>query len=34
VNRIILVGHSYGGAIITTAGNNPKVVGLVYIAAK
>jgi len=41
VNRIIdqqdgpciLVGHSYGGAIITTAGNNPKVVGLVYVAA-
>ena len=41
VNRIIdqqdgpciLVGHSYGGAIITTAGNNPKVAGLVYIAA-
>lgn len=29
----ILVGHSYGGAIITTAGNNPKVAGLVYIAA-
>ena len=29
----ILVGHSYGGAVITEAGNNPKVVGLVYIAA-
>ncbi|QHW01014.1 alpha/beta fold hydrolase [Spirosoma endbachense] len=29
----VLVGHSYGGAIITTAGNNPKVAGLVYIAA-
>jgi pimeloyl-ACP methyl ester carboxylesterase len=29
----ILVGHSYGGAIITEAGNNPKVVGLVYIGA-
>jgi pimeloyl-ACP methyl ester carboxylesterase len=29
----ILVGHSYGGAIITEAGNDPKVVGLVYIAA-
>lgn len=29
----ILVGHSYGGAIITDAGNDPKVVGLVYIAA-
>jgi len=41
VNRVIdqqdgaciLVGHSYGGAIITIAGNNPKVVGLVYVAA-
>jgi pimeloyl-ACP methyl ester carboxylesterase len=30
---IILVGHSYGGAIITEAGNSDKVVGLVYIAA-
>ncbi|WP_343304139.1 alpha/beta hydrolase [Chitinophaga niabensis] len=29
----ILVAHSYGGAVITVAGNNPKVVGLVYIAA-
>src|SRR4051812_56776 len=29
----ILVGHSYGGAVITAAGNDPKVVGLVYIAA-
>ncbi|RYZ47610.1 MAG: alpha/beta hydrolase [Sphingobacteriales bacterium] len=29
----ILVGHSYGGAIITTAGNDPHVAGLVYIAA-
>jgi pimeloyl-ACP methyl ester carboxylesterase len=29
----ILVGHSYGGAIITDVGNDPKVVGLVYIAA-
>ncbi len=29
----ILVGHSYGGGIITAAGNNPKVVGLVYVAA-
>lgn len=41
VNRVInmqdgpciLVGHSYGGAIITEAGNNPKIAGLVYIAA-
>jgi pimeloyl-ACP methyl ester carboxylesterase len=30
---IILVGHSYGGAIITDVGNDPNVVGLVYIAA-
>src|ERR1700686_939040 len=30
---LILVGHSYGGAIITDAGNDPNVVGLVYIAA-
>jgi pimeloyl-ACP methyl ester carboxylesterase len=29
----ILVGHSYGGAVITEAGNDPSVVGLVYIAA-
>ena len=41
VNRVIdqqsgpciLVGHSYGGAIITIAGNNTKVAALVYIAA-
>src|SRR3989442_7283628 len=26
----ILVGHSYGGAVITEAGNDPKVAGLVY----
>ena len=30
---VILVGHSYGGATITDAGNDSKVVGLVYIAA-
>jgi pimeloyl-ACP methyl ester carboxylesterase len=30
---VLLVGHSYGGAVITEAGNNPKVTGLVYIAA-
>jgi pimeloyl-ACP methyl ester carboxylesterase len=30
---VILVGHSYGGAIITEAGNDPKVAGLVYVAA-
>jgi pimeloyl-ACP methyl ester carboxylesterase len=29
----ILVGHSYGGAVITEAGNHPKVAGLAYIAA-
>lgn len=29
----ILVGHSYGGAIITDVGNDPHVTGLVYIAA-
>ncbi len=29
----ILVGHSYGGAVITEAGNHPNVAGLVYIAA-
>lgn len=31
--QVILVGHSYGGAVITEAGNDPKVAGLVYIAA-
>ena len=31
--RAILVGHSYGGVVITEAGNHPKVAGLVYIAA-
>ena len=30
---VVLVGHSYGGVVITEAGNDPKVVGLVYIAA-
>ncbi len=30
---VVLVGHSYGGAVITEAGNDPRVVGLVYIAA-
>jgi pimeloyl-ACP methyl ester carboxylesterase len=41
VNRIIdqqdgsciIVGHSYGGIIISKAGNNPKVAGLVYVTA-
>lgn len=30
---VILVGHSYGGAVITQAGVDPKVAGLVYVAA-
>jgi pimeloyl-ACP methyl ester carboxylesterase len=30
---VILVGHSYGGAVITEAGTNPKVAALVYITA-
>jgi pimeloyl-ACP methyl ester carboxylesterase len=30
---VILVGHSYGGAVITEAGTDPKVSGLVYVAA-
>jgi pimeloyl-ACP methyl ester carboxylesterase len=30
---VVLVGHSYGGAIITEAGTDPKVAGLVYITA-
>ena len=30
---VILVGHSYGGVVITEAGNDPKVAGLVNIAA-
>jgi pimeloyl-ACP methyl ester carboxylesterase len=30
---VILVGHSYGGVVITEAGNDPNVAGLVYIAA-
>ena len=29
---VVLVGHSYGGAVITEAGNHPKVAALVYIA--
>jgi len=31
--NVLLVGHSYGGAVISGAGNHDKVVGLVYIAA-
>jgi len=30
---VLLVGHSYGGAVITEAGMDPKVAGLVYVAA-
>ncbi len=30
---VLLVGHSYGGAVITEAGNDPKVVGLVFVSA-
>ncbi len=30
---VLLVGHSYGGAVITEAGNDPKVAGLVYVSA-
>lgn len=31
--RVVLVGHSYGGVVITEAGTHDKVAGLVYIAA-
>ncbi|UGX88466.1 alpha/beta fold hydrolase [Phyllobacterium meliloti] len=31
--NVILVGHSYGGVVISEAGNNPKVISLVYVAA-
>jgi pimeloyl-ACP methyl ester carboxylesterase len=30
---VLLVGHSYGGVVVTEAGNHPRVAGLVYIAA-
>jgi pimeloyl-ACP methyl ester carboxylesterase len=30
---VVLVGHSYGGVVVTEAGNDPKVVAVVYIAA-
>jgi pimeloyl-ACP methyl ester carboxylesterase len=30
---VVLVGHSYGGAVISEAGNNPKVARLVFVAA-
>jgi len=32
-NPVVLVGHSYGGAVITQAGNDPRVKSLVYVAA-
>src|SRR5581483_8039174 len=32
-NPVILVGHSYGGVVVTEAGNDPKVAAVVYIAA-
>jgi pimeloyl-ACP methyl ester carboxylesterase len=32
-DQAVLVGHSYGGAVITEAGNHPKVAALVYITA-
>jgi pimeloyl-ACP methyl ester carboxylesterase len=31
--KVLLVGHSYGGVVATEAGSDPKVAGLVYIAA-
>ncbi len=31
--KVVLVGHSWGGAVITQAGDNPKVSSLVYVAA-
>lgn len=31
--QVVLVGHSYGGVVVTEAGNDPKVAKLVYIAA-
>lgn len=31
--KVVLVGHSYGGSVITEAGNDPKVSALVYVAA-
>ena len=32
-NPVVLVGHSYGGSVITAAGTDPRVAALVYIAA-
>ena len=33
LGQVVLVGHSWGGAVITQAGTNPKVSSLVYVAA-
>jgi len=33
INPAILVGHSYGGSVITAAGTDPRVAALVYVAA-
>jgi pimeloyl-ACP methyl ester carboxylesterase len=33
VRPVLFVGHSWGGSVITEAGNDPKVAGLVYVAA-
>ena len=33
ISPVHLVGHSYGGVVITEAGNHPKVAGLVYVTA-
>jgi pimeloyl-ACP methyl ester carboxylesterase len=33
IGPVVIVGHSYGGSLITEAGNHPKVAELVYIAA-
>jgi len=30
---VLLVAHSYGGMVMSEAGNDPKVVGLIYVAA-
>ncbi|WP_426473870.1 alpha/beta hydrolase [Chryseobacterium balustinum] len=32
-SKVLLVGHSYGGVVITSAGNHQKVLGMVYLAA-
>lgn len=32
IDRVVLVGHSWGGTVITEAGTDPKVRALVYVA--